>query len=139
MGEPAKAKVIPRGAVLRPGPLEIEIRKNDSTLQTRQLWEGTVTELCNGGFTAILSDKTNPSNPDEQATFDNAEISPDDQPLVGPGSSFYWIIGSERTAGGQVKNVSMVQFRRLPAWTDRKLSDVAVRARQLRASIRRQP
>jgi hypothetical protein len=83
----------------------------------RQLWEGTVTEIMPEGFVAVLSDRTNTGNPDERATFDfdNTEISPEDLKLVALGSSFYWVIGIEHTIGGQVKNISMIQFRRVPA------------------------
>jgi hypothetical protein len=107
-------------------------------LKTRQLWEGTVTKIGEEGFAAILNAKTNPRNPDEQVMFefDRTEISPEDLPLISPGSSFYWIIGNEQTAGGQVKNVSMLQFRRVPAWSERSLARVADRARQVKALFR---
>jgi hypothetical protein len=84
-----------------------------------------------------LQDKTNPRNPDERVSFefDRTEISPEDLPFINPGSSFYWIIGNERTAAGQVKNVSMLQFRRVPAWTRRKLEQVADVAHRLRESF----
>jgi hypothetical protein len=101
-------------------------------LRTRQLWEGTVTEVREGEFTAILSDRSNRDNPDEQAVFTTAEISPEDQALVRPGASFYWTIGSQRTLGGPVMNVSIVQFRRLPTWTTRKLAEAAEHARLMR-------
>jgi hypothetical protein len=129
--------IIPRGATLPP-LLKLGIPGAAPRLKTRQLWEGTVTELSDNGFVAVLSDKTNPSNSDEQATFDfdNTEISPEDQKLVCPGSSFYWIIGNEQTLAGQVKNVSMVQFRRVPAWTEGKLAREADRARRVRESFR---
>jgi hypothetical protein len=87
---------------------------------------------------AILSDKTNPGNPDERGSFDfeYTEISPDDLRLINPGSTFYWVIGNERTVAGQVKNVSMLQFRRVPAWTQSRLDRAADSARRLRESFR---
>jgi hypothetical protein len=132
-GDLARNAAIPRGARLRPR-LKLEGSRRTPRLKTRQLWEGTVTEVLQNGFVAVLRDKTNPTNPDEQATFDfdNSELSADDFTMVNPGASFYWIIGNERTAAGQVKNVSMVQFRRLPRWTQRNLERVATRARQIR-------
>jgi hypothetical protein len=127
---------IPSGVTFRP-PMNIGAPGRSPRLKTRQLWEGTVTELGDKGFVAVLTDKTNPNNPDEQVTFDfdNTEISPEDQKLVCPGSSFYWIIGNERTLAGQVKNVSMLQFRRVPAWTERRLARAADRARRVRESL----
>jgi hypothetical protein len=115
-------------------------RKNGSILQTRQLWEGTVTEVLSKGFVAVLADKTNPTNPDEYATFDfeNVEISKDDLTLLGPGATFYWIIGREKTSGGTVKNVSIVQFRRVPAWTRSALSAAVERAKSIRALFQTQ-
>jgi hypothetical protein len=133
LGDPTKRTYIPGGAKLTPR-LRVAVPGSAPRLKTRQLWEGTVTELLDNGFVAVLEDKTNLDNPDEQATFafDNTELSPDDYRLVRPGAAFYWIIGNERTAGGQVKNVSMVQFRRVPAWTERALKRAADRGRQIR-------
>lgn len=93
-------------------------RGDGGSLQIRQLWEGTVTELCEDGFIATLTDKTRPNNPDERAVFqfESIEVPVDDLPLVQPGSVFYWTLGIESKASGQVKNVSTVEFRRLPAW-----------------------
>jgi hypothetical protein len=126
---------IPSGAILPP-PLKPAVPGRVPRLKTLQLWEGTVTELREGGFVAVLSDKTNSSNPDEQAVFDNSEISPGDHALIMPGSSFYWIIGAENTFGGQVRNVSTVQFRRVPVWPQKRLERAAERARHLRESLR---
>jgi hypothetical protein len=106
-------------------------------LNTRQVWEGTVTEVLPSGFVAILRDQTNSSNPDEQATFsfDNTEISDDDQSLLAPGAGFYWVLGNERTPAKQSRNVSMLQFRRIPAWTGQKLQRLSKSAQELRKSL----
>lgn len=123
---------LPTGARLCP-EVTIATRKPGSILQTRQLWEGTVTKVRSGGFEAVLTDKTSPTNPDEYAAFDfeDVEISADDRALIGPGAAFYWIIGSEKTAGGTVKNISIVQFRRVPAWSRSALSEAATRAKTI--------
>ncbi len=106
-------------------------------LQTRQLWEGTVTQVSNGGFIAVVSDKTDPTNPQEQVSFDLGDVSDEDHELVRVGSSFYWIIGRERT-GGTVRNVSIVQFRRVPAWTASAMSKASERARRFAEVLRAQ-
>ncbi len=131
--------VIPSGVTFPP-LLKFGVPGRAPRLKTRQLWEGTVTELGDNGFVAVLTDKTNPNNSDEQVTFDfdNTEISPEDQKLICPGSSFYWIIGNEQTLAGRVSNVSMVQFRRVPAWTERRLARAADRARRVRDSFMEQ-
>ncbi len=83
---------------------------------------------------ATLSDRTRPSSPDEQAIFEfgSFEVPDDDQPLVTPGSVFYWMMGTERTRSGQVKNVSTVEFRRLPIWTKSSLASAATKAAHLK-------
>jgi hypothetical protein len=127
---------IPTSATVRPR-LTPGVPERDPRLKTRQLWEGAVTEIHDGGFMAVLSDKTNPGNPDELGAFefDNAEISAADSELIRPGSTFYWVIGSETTLGGQLTSVSRLQFRRAAAWTQRRLDRAADRARSLRASF----
>jgi hypothetical protein len=127
---------VPSGVFLRPR-FTLAAPGRAPKLKTRQLWEGTITEVREGECVAVLRDKTNPRNPDELATFtfDDSEISPEDQKLAVPGAAFYWVIGTQRTFAGQVQNVSMVQFRRVPRWTQRKLSLVAERARQLRKEL----
>jgi hypothetical protein len=128
---------IPSGAKLQPSLRSI-LRGRGPTLQTRQLWEGTVMEVQNGGFVAVVNDKTNPSNPEEQVSFDFGDVSDEDHALVSVGSTFYWIIGRERTPSGVVRNVSFVQFRRLPSWTNSALSKVSDRARRFKEISRAQ-
>jgi hypothetical protein len=125
---PSGAALPPRFKVADPGKVP--------RLITRQLWEGTVTELGENEFVAVMSDKTDARNPDEQAVFDFSEISPEDHNLIRPGASFYWTIGNEITFAGQLRNVSMVQFRRLPTWTQHRLARGAETARRLRESLK---
>ncbi len=129
--------MIPTSATFQPAARMLKISSREPKLKTRQLWEGTVVGVRNGGFAAVLRDRTNPSNPDEQGSFnfEDTEISADDLGLINPGSTFYWIIGTEVTPAGQVKNVSMLQFRRVPAWTELRLRRNAERAHRLRESF----
>ena len=121
---------VPRGVAVPPQFKPIRSGRNASLL-TRQLWEGTVTELRDdGSFVAVLADRTDPRNSDEIAAFSPDDVTNDEIELVKVGSSFYWIIGSERTPTGIIKNVSMVQFRRVPVWTQAKLNRAAELARQ---------
>jgi hypothetical protein len=83
------------------------------TLQIKQLWEGTVTELRGNNFLAVLNDKSRLDSPAEQVEFESVEL----RPLVAPGAVFYWMIGTERTPSGQVRNISNIEFSRLPVWT----------------------
>lgn len=114
--------------------IKLAVPGRSPRLKTRQLWEGTVTEVRSNGFVAVLQDRTNPKNPDEQVAleFDTTEVSPEDLALVKPGFSFYWIIGNELTAARQSKNVSMLQFRRVPAWTEEALAQAKSNAARLK-------
>lgn len=107
-----------------------------SVLKPLQIWEGTVTGLDEQNFVAILRDLTKPSNPDEQAEFARIEVSEDDQELLSPGSTFYWVVGTESTPGGQRRNISTLQFKRLPPWTDNALRRATERAVLTRSLFR---
>lgn len=107
-----------------------------SVLKTLQVWEGTVTGLDEQNFVATLRDLTKPSNPDEQAEFARIEVSEDDQELLTAGSTFYWVVGTECTPGGQKRNISTLQFRRLPPWTGNALRRANERAAITRALFR---
>lgn len=135
-GDHAIKLQVPTGVTLDP-PLP-GVSGRGPRLQARQLWEGTVIESGDDGFVATLSDKTNPDNPDEHArfAFELVEVSEGDRKLIQPGAAFYWTIGSERTPGGQVKNVSMIQFRRLPAWTRSSLHQAATQGKRVRELFR---
>lgn len=100
----------------------------------RQVWEGTVMERGRDSFVARVIDQTKPTNPAEQVTFSFEEVSPDDHQLVEEGASFYWRMGTERSPAGQVKNVSLINFRRLPQWSHTSIDRAERNAREL-ASI----
>lgn len=131
--EQTNSPLVPSGATIRPR-LRVVAPGRITRLKTRQLWYGTVTEINDQGFVAILSDKTNPENPDEQASFefDLSEISPEDLQLVSLGSSFYWTIGTELSVARQVTNVSRLEFRRMPRWTKSSLARAKNNADQIR-------
>jgi hypothetical protein len=57
-------------------------------------------------FVAVVNDKTEPSNPEEEVSFDLADVSEQDRSLVQIGASFYWLIGRERTPAGTIRNIS---------------------------------
>jgi len=104
-------------AFLVPRPKEVVLGRI-ATLKPIQVWRGTVIRKEGNQFWATILDQTNPSNPEEEGEFSLDEVSPEDQPLVAPGSTFYWTIGTEKSPAGQVRNVAMLQFQRLPRWTE---------------------
>lgn len=131
--ESAVPTLMPRSVSLKPMEPTV-VKGNGPTLQIRQLWEGTVTDVSAEGFVATLRDRTRPTNPDEQAAFEfeSIEVQEDDKPLVKPGSVFYLMMGKETAHSGQVRTVSSVEFRRLPAWTRSSLDGATARAASLK-------
>jgi hypothetical protein len=109
-------QTVPRSVRLQPEVPEVP-HVTGATLQIRQLWEGTVTEVHEQAFVAVLSDKTHPNSPDERVEFERFELRDEDRSLVEPGAVFYWMLGTERTASGQVRNISTIELSRLPLWT----------------------
>jgi hypothetical protein len=125
------SRPIPHNVVLRPR-VPTAAKVSGPHLQVSQLWEGTVIDVRDDQFAATLTDKTGPSNPDEQAVFECAEVSQDDRNLISPGSVFYWTIGTRHTPAGRLENISMIEFRRSPAWTERSLADAENRTSRIK-------
>jgi hypothetical protein len=107
---------VPRSVRVEPSVPETTRGKGPNLL-IKQLWEGTVTQVRGETFVAVLSDKSRLNSPEEHVEFESVELREDDLPLVVPGSVFYWMIGTERTSSGQVRNISNIEFSRLPLWT----------------------
>lgn len=98
-----------------------------------QSWEGRVlkTDSVNREFTAIVTDKTNPSANDEQITLSIDEIPPDDLSLLVPGATFYWSIGYADYPGRPRSRESRIRLRRLPRWTQTELTKMDDHGKQL--------
>lgn len=96
-----------------------------------QLWEGTVTKLTGEDFSALLTDKTCPTNPQEIVVIDREEVPNDDLRLIKPGAIFYWSIGYEDEPGRPRRRISQIRFRRLPGWSRRELERAARRSADL--------
>lgn len=77
-------------------------------------WEGVVTKTVDDHFMAELRDLDSPSNPVESVEISRQDVSPADQSLICDGSVFYWIVGQEMRAGGQIATVSEIRFQRMP-------------------------
>lgn len=111
-------------------------RPSQAQFQVLQQWEGEVTAISQDRFTAIIRDRTNRTQPDEEVELPLEEVSPSDRELLEVGAVFYWNIGRERTPYGQVKRVSEIRFRRLPMWTKQDLRAIEDEARELRDLFR---
>lgn len=98
-----------------------------------QQWEGIVsTEPSDGEFSAVLRDLTSPVRPEEQATFSIDQVPPPDRKLAVPGGVFYWAIGYEDSPTGTRRTVSLLRFRRLPAWTRSDMRRIAHEVERLK-------
>lgn len=87
-----------------------------------QEWEGYVVEVAKDFFTARLVDLTAGGHvEEEEGNFPLAELSDADRRQVRPGAVFRWTIAYRRAPGGTKQRVSLMVFRRLPAWTRREL------------------
>ncbi len=93
-----------------------------------QQWEGIVDEITSDSIWAVIDDLTDPSAASESVELPLDEIPEADQPLLAPGSVFYWHIGYEQTCGGQRRRVSEIRLRRSPQWTQRMLDALGERA-----------
>ncbi|MYB34107.1 MAG: hypothetical protein F4X92_03060 [Gammaproteobacteria bacterium] len=79
-------------------------------------WEGYVDGISDDKFSVkVVNIRSKSSVPVDEVTFDKDEISEYDRPLLKEGAIVRWIIGRERLDTGQVRNVSELHFRRLPA------------------------
>jgi len=88
--------------------------------QSLQEWEGHVIERLEDSFRAHLTDLFG-NEPEEQAEISLEEIAAEDLKYVTLGAIFYWNIGYLTKATGTRMNVSVIRFRRLPAWTEKEL------------------
>ena len=96
-----------------------------------QQWEGVVTVVTGDSFFADLQGLGDSSQPLEVVEIPIEEVSEDDRPLLVEGAIFYWSIGHEISAGGQLRRMSEIRMRRTPRWTKRAIQQVMKRAEEL--------
>jgi hypothetical protein len=95
-----------------------------------QKWEGCVTKVGTDTFWARLSTVVG-EGPDQDAEIYIEEVDVEDQLLIQPGAVFYWTIGYlDRPSGRQ--RISVLRFRRLPAWTRQDLIRARSKALKLK-------
>ncbi|MXW42843.1 MAG: hypothetical protein F4138_00550 [Acidimicrobiia bacterium] len=96
-----------------------------------QKWQGTVSQVTDSTFSAVLLDLLEPSV-EEVAEFDLEEVSRGDLDLIAPGAVFYWSIGYRTEPSGERSRSSVLVFRRLPAWSEKDLQRATDNAKELR-------
>lgn len=110
---------------LPPGTLPLE------RIRVLQQWEGVVTDITDDSFFAELQDLADECQPIEIVEIPIDEVPEDDRPLLVCGGIFYWSIGYETSAGGQLRRMSEIRLRRTPRWTKRAIQRVKKRAEDL--------
>jgi hypothetical protein len=110
-------------------PVMIERTEN----KLLQLWEGRVSSVAHNEFTAVVTDKTDPKNPDEEVTISLDELGEEDVPLVRAGAVFYWSVRYEQDVGMPRQRVTRIRFRRLSGWNQTERERAEEFARQARA------
>jgi hypothetical protein len=122
-----------RPLVSAPKPISFVVAMTTESV-VLQVWEGTVTAIGDREFTAILRDKTEEKNPDEEVVLSTDELATEDRPLVRLGAVFYWSVRYEQERGLPRRRISRLRFRRIPGWTDadiRRSEEVRDRLRAL--------
>ena len=105
-------------------------------LEPLQEWEGYVTEVSEGTFSARLVDITAGKKvEDEAADFPISDLSEDELSLLKEGAVFRWIIGYQRTKFRQKIRTSQIVFRRLPAWSKLDIRQARAEARELASGL----
>lgn len=101
--------------------------------QVLQKWEGRVTSVDHdsGEFTAFLTDKTNPEEPEEQVVLDIDELADNDKERLKPGSLFYWTVGHRFSASGGKTKESEIRLRRLRGFSDTTILSACKYAREM--------
>ncbi|MBI4081268.1 MAG: hypothetical protein HY423_01525 [Candidatus Lambdaproteobacteria bacterium] len=84
-------------------------------------WEGTVQTISQKKFVAVLRSMLSAERTEESATFEIDSVPDADLSLVQPGAVFYWSVGYRNELSGQKVLMSVVRFRRLPAWSKRDI------------------
>ncbi len=79
-------------------------------------WEGYIESIDEEEFSLrMVNVRSKSALPVDQATFSKDEVSEYDRSLLREGAIVRWVIGRERLPTGQIRNVSELYFRRLPA------------------------
>ena len=100
--------------------LDNETARPKRTLIPTAEWEGYVESITENEFSVRMMDVRSKSPlPVDQATFSKDDVSEYDRKLLVEGAIVRWIIGRERLPTGQVRNVSELHFRRLPAHSEK--------------------
>ncbi|MGR3992482.1 hypothetical protein [Pseudomonas sp. 1121_17] len=117
------------GMVKAPASVE---RNFSGWSEIKQAWEGRVVEHYpdDREFVAIISDRTNKSNPDEEVVIGYESVLESDVGLISEGAIFFWNVGTYRKLAkvsgkiGPAMNKWELRFRRLPPISQEVLEEI---------------
>jgi hypothetical protein len=96
-----------------------------------QQFEGVVTEVGPDSVSAEIYDLTDTARPVEVIELPISEVPLGDRAYFKPGGAFYWSVGRETTAGGQIRRVSEIRLRRSHMWSQRAVNALQAKGEQL--------
>jgi hypothetical protein len=92
-------------------------------------WEGRVTEVFDGFFSAILV-RLDDTGPEVVADFDFEMLGPDEASMLSAGDTFYVTVRTIRTPSGAKTSTSAVRLRRLGRWSETEIEEITTSARK---------
>ncbi len=107
------------------------IRMSDRKVQLLQQWECVVLNVNSETVECEMHDLTNESLAVEFAEIYLDEFHRFDQPRLEEGAVFYWSIGRETSATGQVRRYSELRLRRMPELSKQQKKEISRRAENL--------
>lgn len=112
------------------------LRLNSRSLTPIAEWEGYIDQVKgNEFFVKMVNINTNKSVPEDLATFSVSDVSEHDLKLLKKGAYVRFILGRERLPSGEIRNVSQLFFRRLPAHSKKDFDRAKQKAKDLLDSI----
>ncbi len=116
--------------------LDKTMARRGRTLDPTAEWEGYVESITEDEFSVrMVNVRSKSPLPADQATFNKNDVSEYDRQLLKEGAIVRWVIGRERLPTGQVRNVSELYFRRLPAHSNKDYERASRKAETLLKAI----
>jgi hypothetical protein len=116
---------------LMPSPSSVDTsNRPQEILIALQRWEGVVLDVDDACFVVRLIDVPG-EHDDEEVKLSREELSDFDVELLEPGAILYWTIGYRQQLRGSRERVSRIRLRRVPAWTERQLTEAQQSAADL--------
>jgi hypothetical protein len=121
------SRSMPAPVLRKAPPVLVSKRK----VQLLQQWECIIHSVNDKTIECEMHDLTDESRPVELAEIYIDEFHEFDRRLLTEGAVFYWSIGRETSALGQVRKYSELRVRRMPELSTQRKKEIARRAQNL--------